>query len=548
MGTLRSIGATKKMTVSTLLTEAAIYGISGGIIGNGLGILILSATMKMMFDSFGMTLENVSLFHYNYMLIALFIGLFLAVTSAVIPIIKISKRSIRSIIFAEVQNEKHISNVKTIIGILLILAAFIIFRVAPVELELILNMIGILMVTVGGAMIIPMLSRLLTKVLTILLRPFYKDRLDIVTANLNNDRTMMNNIMLLALGLGVILMINNFSTTVSEAVTNVYGTGKCDALVFYDLEDSFVDQVKGVDGVEHVYTNKQVNNLTANDGKITLTYVAGIDGRDYSEYAWDEFGKYMTDDLMTKFHSKRSALLTKFIADKYDLNVGDVLEIDFNGKTVPYEVIGIVPSIMNNGNVTYVYEDFLAQDSGVKNSQSMYVNIKEGYDTKEVLQKIKELVPYGILPIQTLQDMQDQNMKQNNTVFLLMKAISVIAMFIGVVGILNNFTISFLSRRKLMATMRSLGLSKSETVKNMLLEAFICGLLGTICGLMLGTVLIGAMRYVIEAMGIPSDVMFYSSKDYIFVLFSGVILSLASAILPACSIAKENIISGLRYE
>jgi putative ABC transport system permease protein len=144
--------------------------------------------------------------------------------------------------------------------------------------------------------------------------------------------------------------------------------------------------------------------------------------------------------------------------------------------------------------------------------------------------------------------MQDLNMKQNNSVFFLMKAVSVIAMFIGVVGILNNFTISFLSRRKLMATMRSLGLSKRNTMNNMLLEAFICGLLGTICGLLLGTILIKAMCFVIEAMGIPSDVILYSMKDYIFVLCSGVALSLISAIFPAISISKENIVSGLKYE
>ncbi|MHB8130752.1 MAG: ABC transporter permease [Mobilitalea sp.] len=548
MGTLRSIGATRKMTVRTLLFEAFFYGFSGGVLGNALGILILSVTMKLMFKNFGMTVEDISFFNTNYILIALFIGLILAVGSAVAPIIKTSKRSIRSIIFSEIQNEKHTSLYKTMIGMVMVIVAFVIFRIAPVKQEMAFDGVGMLLVIIGGAMVIPMLSNLLTKILGLILKPIYKDSLSIVTTNIKNDRTMMNNIMLLAMGLGVILMINNFSSTVGSVVTDVYGTGKADALVFADLEDSFVEIVREVQGVEHVYTVKEIRNVTANDGEISLMALAGIDGLGYSEYAWDEFGKFLTNDLMKKFKSERSILLTRFTARKYDLSVGDLLEIDFNGKPISYEVIAIVPSIMNNGNETFVYDKFLVEDSGVKNSQTMYINIKDSFDTKEVLQEIKELMPYGILPIQTLKEMQDQNVKSNNGLFFLMKAISIIAMFIGVIGILNNFTISFLSRRKLIATMRSLGLSKKKTVQTMLLEAFFCGLLGTLSGLLLGTFLIEAMCYMVEAMGIPGDIMFYSMKEYIFVFASGIVLSLTSAILPALSIVRENIVSGLRYE
>ncbi len=549
MGTLRSIGATRKITVRTLLSEALFYGITGGVLGNALGIVILSVTMKMMFQNFGMTIEDISYFNTKYILVALFIGLTLAIGSAVVPIIKMSKRSIRSIIFSEIHTEKHISFYKTIFGIALIAIAFVIFNIAPVKWQLPLDITGSLLVTIGAALIIPLLSNIFAKILSLFLRPIYKEELGIVTTNIKNDRTMMNNIMLLAMGLGVILMVNNFSSTVGSAVTDVYGTGKCDALVFSsDLTDSFVEEVRGIDGVDHVYTTKQVSNLTANDGAINLVNIEGMDGRAYSEYAWDEFGKYMTDDILEQYKNERNILLSRFTARKYDLVVGDLLKIDFNGKIVNYKVIGIVPTIMNNGNVSFIYEKFLIEDSGVKNSQSMYLNIKDSADTKLVLQEIKELIPNSILPIQTLQEMQDQNMKSNNGLFFLMKSVSIIAMFIGIIGIFNNFTISFISRKKLIATMRSLGLSKKKTVQNMLLEAFFCGMLGTLSGLLLGTILFKAMGYTIEALGIPSDVLFYNVKEYIFVLISGIALSLVSAILPAISIVKENIVVGLRYE
>ncbi len=548
MGTLRSIGATKKMTVRTLMYEAGIYGITGGLLGNALGILILQGTMNMMFQNFGMTVEDISYFNIKYIIIASFIGLALALGSALIPIIKMSKKSIRSIIFSEIRNEKHVSIYKTFGGLLLVIFAFIIFRIAPLEYQLALDMIAMLFVTIGAALIIPMLSRILSKLLILLLKPILKDGLHVITENIKNDRTMMNNIMLLAMGLGIILMINNFSTTVGSVVTDVYATGKADALVFSDMDDSFIQKVNKVQGVEHVYTAKEAVNMKANDGKITLMFLEGIDGPGFNQYAWDEFGKYMTDELLEKFMSNRSIILSKFTARKYDLNKGDTLEIDFNGKIINYEVIGVVPTVMNNGNMNFIYEKYLEEDAGIENYQSMYININDNADMKKVLQEIKELLPTGILPIQTLKEMQDQNVKANDMIFFLMKAVSIIAMIIGIFGIFNNFTISFLSRKKLIATMRSLGLSKAMTARNMLFEAFYCGLLGTISGLVLGTVLLKAMCYVLDAMGISGDLLYYSLKDYLFVLVSGIVLAIISSIIPAISISRDNIVNGLRYE
>lgn len=548
MGTLRSIGATRKTTVKTLLLEAGFYGMIGGVLGDILGIFIISATVNMLLKSFHITIEDISYVNPGYLILALLIGLGLAVGSAIIPIIKMSRKSIRSIIFSEIQNEKHSSLYKTIIGFTLIISAFMIFHLAPLKLQLILDGVGIILVTIGGALIIPMVSVVLTKLLSLVLKPFYKDGFDIITANIKNDRTMMNNIMLLAMGLSIILMINNFSTAVSSTVTDVYATGKMDALASGEFDHQFIEKVKQVEGLEHVYTTKRINNISANNGEVTLQFIEGIDGQGYCQYAWDEFGRYLTEDIINKFTKERSIIVSKFTARKYNLAVGDVLNLDIKGKKINYEIAAIVPSIMNNGNMSFIYDKYLSEDAGIKNDQSIYVNIKDNADTKKVLQSIKELMPNKILPISTLKEMRDVNMKSNNMMFYIMKAISIIAMFIGVFGIFNNFTICFISRKKLYATMRSLGLSKAKTVQNMLSEAFCCGMLGTISGLILGTILLKAMCYLIEAMGVPADVIYYSGKDYLFVLISGIVISMISAVIPALSITRENIVRGLRYE
>ncbi len=548
IGTLRSIGATKKMTAWTLVGEAVFYGVISSLLGIGLGIGILSVTIRLIFKNFGISVENISYVDLNFILLASLAGILLVVGSAIVPILKMNQYSIRSIIFSEIKNEKHCSPGKTILGVVFLLAGFAIFHLAPLAYEMVLDVIGLLLIMTGASFVIPMISIILTGLLQLLFRPIMKDSLGVTTANIKNDKTMMNNIMLLAMGLGVILMINNFSSSVGVAVSDVYANGKADAVVFYNMDEEFISKVRKVEGIEHIYTTQEVENLEANEGTVELRTVQGIDGKGYTEYAWDEFSNDLTEEVLTEFHQQRSILVSKFTAKKYDLKKGDTLSIHFMDKTVPYRVIAVVPSIMDNGSVSYVYDRFLEEDANLNSSQSMYLNISDQYEIKGVMQKIKELLPYGILPIQTLEDMRSQNVKANDSIFFLMKSISIIAMFIGVIGILNNFTISFLSRKKLIATMRSLGLSKKRTVFTMLLEAFLCGCIGTLSGLMLGTILSQAMTYVIEAMGLPAEMLTIHGKEYVFVLVSGIVLSMISAIMPAFNMVKDNIVEGLRYE
>lgn len=548
IGTLRSIGATKQKTITILLFEAIFYGVCGGIAGGLLGIFLLTMTIHLFFKSNGVSIENVSYINGSYLAISILIGLSLILISAIVPIIKTSNQTIRSIIFAEIHNEKHRSVIKTVVGFIMIGIAYVLFHTAPIELRAPLDGFGILLIAIGSALTIPMLSLVLTEILSFLFRPIFKDALGVTTANIKNDRTIMNNISLLAMGLGIILMINNFSTTVSVAVCDLYASAKSDMMSFYPMDDEFVQQVKQVEGVSHVYTTKEMSNVSANQNKVTIPTLVGIDGKNFSKYAWDEFGSYFTDQIDKELGESRSIIVSKFMAKKYKLKVGDLLDFDFNGITKNYKIITIVPSLLNNGTMCFVHEKFLIEDGGMQNDSSLYLNLKKDADMEQVKEKIVGLMPNAVFPLHSLEDMQAQNMKSNNTIFLLMKAISLIAMFIGVVGIFNNFTISFLSRKKIIATLRSLGLSKRKTIQSLIFEAFLCGCIGTLSGLAFGTLLLNAMTYMIEAIGIPSDVLFLNLNDFIFVIISGILLSILSAILPAISITKDNIVAGLRYE
>lgn len=121
-------------------------------------------------------------------------------------------------------------------------------------------------------------------------------------------------------------------------------------------------------------------------------------------------------------------------------------------------------------------------------------------------------------------------------------------MLIGAIGIINNFMVSFISRRKLIASLRSLGLSKRGTVSLFMVESLTSGIIGSTIGVLFGILFFKYMVYVISAVKITPETSSLSIKEMIFVFVSGIILSVIAALIPALHMSKQNIVKEIKYE
>lgn len=547
IGTIRSLGATKKVSRKVLFMEGLFYGVFGGIFGVLLGFLILKLTINQVFMLMQVDIAAIQLFYVDYALISFLLALVLVALSCVVPIVQISKYSIKSLLFTEFKNSKHFSIPHTIIGSTMMICAFLLVQTPIKDLKMPFSFLSILFITVGGALLVPTLAMVFSKLVKGLMKLVLGQHGSAATTQIAHDKTLMNNIILMSMGLAVILMINNFSANVSDLVTKAYATGRADIMMNYQpFTDDFLEIVENTEGVTHLYTTKHTRAVSANDGEIHLPFIEGIDGKGYADYAWDEFGYIFTDEFISTFQSERSMIISKLTANNNQLNLGDTITLTLNEKPVNYKIIAIVSSLMNNGNMSYIYEDFFTEDTGIQYHTSLY--IKANSDPKAVIQRIKENSPLYMYPLISLTEMEEMNANSNESLFRLMKAISLIAMFIGSIGIFNNYIISFISRRKFMATLRSLGVSQSSMLKLLLSEAILSGIIGSLCGIGIGITLLEAMKYVLENINMSSDLIGYSLREIAFVALSGILLGIVGALLPALSHIKRPIVPELKYE
>ena len=125
VGTFRSIGADKKMMNRVLLLEALFYGITGGLAACLLGIGCLYGLEWFMATAMLGSTEGLSLEIPMSSFIAAFMsGVIMAVLSTIIPILGVSKISLKDIILNNRPYKKSKRVQKCIVGTIIILTGF----------------------------------------------------------------------------------------------------------------------------------------------------------------------------------------------------------------------------------------------------------------------------------------------------------------------------------------------------------------------------------------------------------------------------------------
>jgi putative ABC transport system permease protein len=143
--------------------------------------------------------------------------------------------------------------------------------------------------------------------------------------------------------------------------------------------------------------------------------------------------------------------------------------------------------------------------------------------------------------------MEHRDRESNKDLFLVLKGFSIMTLLIGVIGILNNFILSFIERRRSLALLRSIGMSKGQTVLMLFLEALSGGIVGGFAGLGAGLLILIIVPELFVALRLPV-IVFYSTSAGFVLMLAGILMSLAASVFPALKSSKLDIIEAIRYE
>ena len=255
IGIFRSVGASKYKANLIFIIESLFYGFIGGILACilGIGILYLVSYLSIPIDLRSSVDINLN-FNYIGLVITMIVSLILSLISCLIPIIRVSSMSIKSIIFNEVKAKKKTKYKMTFLGIIFIIDALIFPRNASSDMLLISSMISIILAITGIAFLVEPILKLIARICIYIFINSKKGTVNIALNNVLNNESIVNSIRLLTIGIATLLMINTVSTSVGKEVLNFY-----ENIAIYDLEykTTNLDQ----DRVEEIKKMNQVDSI-----------------------------------------------------------------------------------------------------------------------------------------------------------------------------------------------------------------------------------------------------------------------------------------------
>jgi putative ABC transport system permease protein len=235
--------------------------------------------------------------------------------------------------------------------------------------------------------------------------------------------------------------------------------------------------------------------------------------------------------------------------------VGDMIGAAVQGPTKQYRITGIAKfgSVDSLGGATIaIFDTATAQKLLGKDGYDLIaVSAKPGVSPQYLVDEIKPLLPANT-EVQTGSEQAKTTAKDISefTKFIqyFLLAFGAVALFVGAFVIFNTLSITIAQRTRELATLRTLGASRRQVRRSVLIEGFVIGLLASVLGLALGVGLAKGLGALMAAMSLdlPKAGTVFEARTAIVSIVLGVVVTMVASIAPAVKATKVPPIAAVR--
>jgi putative ABC transport system permease protein len=230
-------------------------------------------------------------------------------------------------------------------------------------------------------------------------------------------------------------------------------------------------------------------------------------------------------------------------ASKEHFAIGDHVGIVALGPVEKFKIVGTVQIAglsSLGGSTMSVFTTATAQH--LFNKQGKYDEIdvagKPGTSPEQLVNQIRPLLS-ATAQVRT-GTAQAQKDTSNTSGFLdifqsFLLAFGGVALFVGSFVIANTLSITIAQRTRELATLRTLGATRGQVLRSVLLEAFVIGLFAAVVGLFLGLFLAKGLNSLFVSLGIdlPQAGTVFKTRTVIVSLLVGILVTVLAAARPA---------------
>ncbi len=545
IGTFRSIGATKSATGIILIAESTVYGAVGGIIGCALGVGILYAMAGIMKDNWTRNIDTTISFNAGQMLFAFGTAVVLCFVSSLIPIIKISGTSLKDIISNAIDRQYRRRTWKAVCAAIMIILSVILPKVIPDSLALPVDMGCLIMIGVSTVLLVPYITHFVVDVLERVYALVFGNVGMLAVKNLRESKGILNSISLLSTGIATLLLVSSAAFSMNNDIINTYSGYDFDIRVsYYGADKSMEQRIAYVEGVGSILRQNSRAYVFLPEFNENISRLDGAESARYFGF-WKIDADMGPEEMFRELDSGRKIMMTNSLGRLLGVKKGDqiVLRMDNGDRT--YEVAGFYDTTLDSGSHAVVSDRFLRMDCG--DAGYSYINIKTLDDPDLVAERIRDRFRRENPGVDTVKELEIGSMEGTRQFTDILYGFAALTLLIGTIGVFNNLLISFIERKHSLAVLRSIGMSRKQTVLMVFLEALTGGAVGGAAGSATGSLQLILVPAIMRAAG----QYFQVQNDYgaiIVFIAAGILITLVASVSPAVKSSKLDIVSSLKYE
>lgn len=549
VGTLLSVGATKRKVNFLLLSEAAVIGAIGGGIGSIIGAVSSYFIMDQANEYKQLGIQTQLPFVPEVYLGAVVFAVGLTLISAIIPILQTNRISTKNIVLNILDKENNNGGKTGIVTGFSLLAATIALTFYNRGLNnAYLAIWNLTVVIICLLLLVGPLAIMLMKPLLSFVQP-YNLPCWMAANTLRGSNSLMNNIKLASICILTLNIVSIVSVSVIGGISNVWNSYNSDIQVTGVIDRESVTNI--VEDGEKIDTYIYTSNCSGVQMKGEETRIVSMIGIGETE-AYLNYNNYFDfyDNDLDELKEERNIILSEAIASKINKKTGDKLILkNSQDEEFIYYILGLMNAKMENmGMVAVIDEKNMKNDFSMDYSETLYIKI-DGEETKingEYIRLKDKLSSYAAKVVKE-SDLRNKTLEDNQSMIGILKQVSIFNLVIGCFGIINNIMISFLQRRKELAVLQTIGMSSGKKFQMLVWEALYCAVICMAAGL--GTTVLAAnnLEAVFKIMGTSIDLAVDKATIIEYVAITGILIVISSIIV-IIKDHKNDILSVIRFE
>ncbi|MGQ7276509.1 ABC transporter permease [Brevibacillus thermoruber] len=532
---MKTVGFIPSQIKKLFLCEVLILSLLGLIFGIPLGLGLASLMQKGLFHSFQANISYSPEFAIA-LPITIILGLCIPLAAAHIPVAYASKIDVIATLKQVPAQQKEKTTYRVVAGIVLLFGVFL------------NSIVSLLFLLAGVTLLFPFILSLFTRFFKRIGFMGYEGKIasNNILRTLNRSANMSVILaFVICLGLFVSSIFASMETSIESEVNHSFG-GNLQLSTETPLTPEKLNAIQQFEGIHGVTAYKEKEVLWSGDKKTNRFTIISANPDWYQKHPLFYDPQRKNTDLLQllKAHPN-GVLLGDYAFREWGGKAGDPIRIIRNNVPTELIVLGKVSTSQYGGYTAFMEESHFDKLFPETNAYKGLITVADRAAETSVKDFLLNTFPFDLERVQTLSEELEKQKRALPGVKSLFNGLLMISIAVVGIGILNTLIMNVMNRMREIGVMRAVAFTSGQVITSIVSESVVMGICGTLMGTLLGI----AMTYVNALTMQDTAASFVISIDTLLLsTFSGLLISLLAAVVPAQKAARYKLGQALKHD